>query len=86
MRANSQTQKPNWLEVLSTIKPHEFKATLTAFLMVLILMASYFVLRPVRDALASDWSDAEELSLESTVFYQCRRRFNLRRIGLIRTI
>ncbi len=69
MRANSQTQKPNWLEVLSTIKPHEFKATLTAFLMVLILMASYFVLRPVRDALASDWSDAEVSFLWNLQFF-----------------
>lgn len=69
MHENSQTQKPNWLEVLSTIKPHELKATATAFFMVLILMASYFVLRPVRDAMASDWSDSEVSFLWNLQFF-----------------
>lgn len=41
------------------VKPKEQKSTLVAFIMVFILMAAYFVLRPVRDAMASDWSDAE---------------------------
>ncbi len=69
MHANFQTQKPSWLEVLSTIKSHELKATLTAFFMVLILMASYFVLRPVRDAMASDWSDTEVSFLWNLQFF-----------------
>ena len=69
MNTSSQTEKANWLEVLSTIRPHELKATLTAFLMVLILMASYFVLRPVRDAMASDWSDAEVSFLWNLQFF-----------------
>ncbi|NQX88099.1 MAG: MFS transporter [Halioglobus sp.] len=39
--------------------PRETRATLTAFGLVLLLMASYYILRPVRDAMASDWTDAE---------------------------
>ena len=57
-----QTQ-PNFLarslKLLSDIESHEVKATAAAFLFVFLLMASYFILRPVRDAMASDWSDAE---------------------------
>ena len=30
-----------------------------SFMLVLVLMASYYILRPVRDAMASNWSDAE---------------------------
>lgn len=55
--------------MLSNIKPQEFRATLTAFAMVFILMASYFVLRPVRDAMASDWSDTEVSFLWNLQFF-----------------
>ena len=41
------------------IEANEVRATLASFALVLILMGSYYILRPVRDALASDWSDAE---------------------------
>ncbi len=41
------------------IHPNEVRATLASFLLVLILMAAYYTLRPLRDAMASDWSDAE---------------------------
>ncbi len=41
------------------IQPHEVRATLASFLLVLLLMAAYYTLRPLRDAMASDWSDAE---------------------------
>ena len=37
----------------------EFAPALLSFLFVFTLMASYYVLRPVRDAMASDWSDVE---------------------------
>ncbi|BDS05818.1 MFS transporter [Oceaniferula spumae] len=39
------------------IKPSEIKAALTAFLFIFILMASYMIIKPVRDALPSDWGD-----------------------------
>ena len=41
------------------IELHEVRSTLASFLLVLILMGSYYILRPVRDAMASDWTDAE---------------------------
>ncbi|HLT89449.1 MAG TPA: MFS transporter [Woeseiaceae bacterium] len=41
------------------IEPHELKAVLLSFLFVFLLMAAYFILRPVRNAMASDWTDAE---------------------------
>ncbi len=41
------------------IQPHEVRATLASFLLVLMLMAAYYILRPLRDAMASNWTDAE---------------------------
>jgi AAA family ATP:ADP antiporter len=41
------------------IHPEEVRATLASFSLVLVLMGSYYILRPVRDAMASDWTDAE---------------------------
>jgi AAA family ATP:ADP antiporter len=43
------------------IEPNELKATMLSFLFVFILMTAYFILRPVRDSLSSDWTD-EQLS------------------------
>ncbi len=45
------------------------RATLSSFLFVLILMAAYYILRPVRDAMASDWSDAEVSWLWTFTFF-----------------
>ena len=44
---------------LIKVEPHELPAAVMSFLFVFILMASYYLLRPVRDAMASDWTDAE---------------------------
>lgn len=44
---------------LSGVEPNELKATLVSTLFIFILMGSYYILRPVRDAMASDWSDSE---------------------------
>ena len=35
------------------------KAVASSFLFVVVLMSAYYILRPVRDAMASDWTDAE---------------------------
>jgi AAA family ATP:ADP antiporter len=48
-----------WLQRLTLVQPEERLVTLLSFLMAFLLMAAYLVLRPVRDAMASDWSDAE---------------------------
>ncbi len=47
--------------VNSTLKvePREIPAAALSFLFAFSLMAAYYVLRPVRDAMASDWTDAE---------------------------
>jgi AAA family ATP:ADP antiporter len=57
------------IEMLADIKSHELKPTVLSFLMIFTLMASYFVLRPVRDAMASDWSDSEVSMLWNLQFF-----------------
>ncbi|MEO0973342.1 MAG: MFS transporter [Pseudomonadota bacterium] len=59
----------DWFEGITLIRPNERRATLLSFVVVFMLMASYFVLRPVRDAMASDWSDAEVSLLWNLQFF-----------------
>lgn len=54
---------------LCDIQPEETRATLASFLLVLMLMGSYYLLRPVRDALASEWTDAEVSVLWTITFF-----------------
>ena len=49
------------VKTATKIEPHELTATLLSFLFVFVLMTAYFILRPVRDALSSNWTD-EQLS------------------------
>ncbi len=69
----SNAQNDNALRRLvkaaTKIEPHELTATLLSFAFVLILMTAYFILRPVRDAMASDWTDVEVSLLWSTTFF-----------------
>lgn len=51
------------------VQPGEIKATLIAFSIVFLLMASYFTLRPIRDSMASDWSDSEVSWLWNLQFF-----------------
>ena len=59
---NNNSAAGGWLQrILSKacdIHPQETRATLASFLLLFLLMGSYYILRPVRDALASDWTDA----------------------------
>ncbi|QIB67593.1 MFS transporter [Kineobactrum salinum] len=50
------------------MQAREVSATLVSFSLVLVLMAAYYILRPVRDAMASDWSDAEVSVLWTLTF------------------
>ncbi|MFY0628436.1 MAG: MFS transporter [Reichenbachiella sp.] len=59
----------NLLQKVSDIEAHEVKATALSFLFVFILMIAYYILRPVRDAMASDWSDAEVSQLWTLNFF-----------------
>jgi AAA family ATP:ADP antiporter len=54
---------------LCDIQPEETRATLASFTLVLLLMGSYYILRPVRDAMASEWTDAEVASLWTITFF-----------------
>ena len=57
------------IRATTRIEPNELKATILSFLFVFTLMAAYFILRPVRDALSSDWTDAELSWLWSSTFF-----------------
>ena len=47
------------LGTMANVQGHEIKAVVGSFLFVVLLMSAYYILRPVRDAMASDWTDAE---------------------------
>ena len=51
------------------IQPGEVRITLSSFGFVLTLMSAYYMLRPVRDAMASDWTDAELSWLWTITFF-----------------
>lgn len=57
------------LSLACEVEPREVSATLTSFLLVFTLMAAYYLLRPVRDAMASNWSDAEVSWLWTFTFF-----------------
>jgi len=57
-----------YINALTKVEPNEFQATVLSFLFVFILMAAYFILRPVRDAMASDWSREEITMLWNGTF------------------
>lgn len=54
----------------STVKvePNEIKAVFLSFAFVFTLMASYYILRPIRDAMSSNWTDAELSTLFTVTF------------------
>ena len=56
------------VKALTKVEPNELRATVLSFLFVFILMTAYFILRPVRDAMASDWSRAEVSWLWTSTF------------------
>jgi AAA family ATP:ADP antiporter len=47
----------------------ERQAVVESFVFVFILMAAYFMLRPVRDSLSSDWNDVELSLLWTSTFF-----------------
>ncbi|MFK7911924.1 MAG: NTP/NDP exchange transporter [Akkermansiaceae bacterium] len=51
------THQNNWFTELTQIEPSEIKGALVSFLFIFLLMASYMIMKPVRDALPSDWGD-----------------------------
>lgn len=59
MQKTHHTRTSKLLRTISNVQEHEIKAVVGSFLFVVLLMAAYYILRPVRDAMASDWTDAE---------------------------
>jgi len=57
------------LHTAMKVEANEIKATLLSFLFIFILMAAYYILRPIRDALASNWTDAEVSLLWTLNFF-----------------
>ena len=54
---------------LLKVESREFATASMSFLFVFMLMAAYYVLRPVRDAMSSDWTDAELSWLWTLTFF-----------------
>jgi AAA family ATP:ADP antiporter len=52
-------RSPRMLKSATMIEGNEARTVILSFLFVFILMAAYYILRPVRDAMASDWSNTE---------------------------
>ena len=66
--ANGNGQIRRIIKSATKVEPNELQATVLSFLFVFILMAAYFILRPVRDAMASDWSRDEVTMLWNGTF------------------
>ncbi|MDJ0919030.1 MAG: hypothetical protein QNJ05_14820 [Woeseiaceae bacterium] len=66
------TTKPNAiqriLDAVSKVRPNEFHATLLSFTWVFTVMAAYYIIRAGRDALSSDWTDAQLSWLWTSTF------------------
>ena len=56
-------KQPNFvsrfMKTVSQIESNELRSVLLAFALVFTLMAAWYILRPVRDAMASEWTDTE---------------------------
>ena len=59
----------NFINTTTRIKPDELRATVLSFIFVFLLMTAYFILRPVRDAMSSDWNDTELSWLWTSTFF-----------------
>ncbi|MEE4185520.1 MAG: MFS transporter [Gammaproteobacteria bacterium] len=57
-----------FMKSASQIEHHELRSVLLSFFLVFTLMSAWYILRPVRDAMASDWSDTEVSFLFNITF------------------
>ena len=58
-----------FFKATTKIEPSELNATLLSFTFIFALMLAYNILKPVRDAMAPDWSDVELASLWTYNFF-----------------
>ena len=57
------------IRAATKVESNEIQATVLSFLFVFVLMAAYFILRPVRDSLSSDWTDEQLSWLWTSTFF-----------------
>ena len=57
------------IKATTKVEPHEIRATVLSFLFVFTLFSAYFIIRPVRDAMASDWTRADTSWLWTLTFF-----------------
>jgi AAA family ATP:ADP antiporter len=62
-------RSPKMRRTAMLIEENETRTATLSFLFVFILMAAYYMLRPVRDGMASDWSDSEISQLWTIQFF-----------------
>jgi len=68
---NSESSGPlsRIIRATTKVEPNDLRATILSFLFVFTLMAAYFIIRPVRDAMASDWSRTDTSFLWTLTFF-----------------
>jgi AAA family ATP:ADP antiporter len=69
MTAPQQGLVARFMKTASRIEANEVRAVWISFAFVFTLMAAYYILRPVRDAMASDWTDTEVSLLWNINFF-----------------
>jgi AAA family ATP:ADP antiporter len=69
MADNSGGVFARMLTAATKVRQNEVAATVLSFAMVFLVMAAYFLLRPVRDAMASDWTREEIGVLWTLTFF-----------------
>ncbi|MDH3439821.1 MAG: MFS transporter [Gammaproteobacteria bacterium] len=68
---NNKSNGPlsRFVQAAAKVEPNELRAVVLSFLFVFTLMAAYFIVRPLRDAMASDWSRTETSFLWTLTFF-----------------
>ncbi|MGI9203454.1 MAG: NTP/NDP exchange transporter [Woeseiaceae bacterium] len=69
MNENNRGPIAKIISAATKVEPNETRATILSFLFVFTLMAAYFIIRPVRDAMASDWTRTETSFLWTLTFF-----------------
>lgn len=66
---NVRTKLTKLVKSATLIEQREQKSVALSFMLVFVLMAAYYMLRPVRDAMASDWTNTEISVLWNIQFF-----------------
>ena len=57
------------IKAWTLVEPHELRATVLSFLFVFTLFSAYFIIRPARDAMASEWTRVDTSWLWTLTFF-----------------